>query len=90
MSVVPLKGINAPTEQERELTADPKELRRMSADPNSAHTGLQQRLWGLQARLAPNVSFEEFHYWAKVERELEVSNHECKPNCECFVKMATL
>ncbi|RAL10188.1 uncharacterized protein BO97DRAFT_416218 [Aspergillus homomorphus CBS 101889] len=30
-----------------------------------------ERVWGLEARLDPNVSFEEFTYWAKVEREME-------------------
>lgn len=60
----------APTEQMRELTADPKEMRRMSADPN-AHPGVGERAWGFQARLDPTVTWEEFCYWAKVERELE-------------------
>ena len=63
-------AIAAPTEQTRELTADDKEVRRMSADPNT-HPGMGERMWGFQARLAPEVTFEEFTHWAKVERELE-------------------
>lgn len=59
----------APTEQMRELAASPEELRKMSVA--GAHPGVRQRLWGLQARLDPTVTFEEFTYWAKVEREME-------------------
>lgn len=71
MSLAPgLQSVAAPTEQLRELTADPKEMRRMSADPN-AHPGMGERIWGLQARLDPSVTFEEFTHWAKIERELE-------------------
>jgi hypothetical protein len=72
MSVVPLQSgaIAAPTEQLRELTADSKEARRMSADPN-VHPGYGERQWGFASRLARDVSFEEFTYWAKVERDLE-------------------
>ena len=66
----PIRPNAAPTEQMRELTADPKEMRRMSAEPG-AHTGIAQRAWGFQARLDSNVTFEEYSYWAKVERELE-------------------
>ncbi|KAE9364781.1 hypothetical protein N431DRAFT_355013 [Stipitochalara longipes BDJ] len=42
----------------------------MSADPN-VHPGLGERLWGFQARLSPDVTYEEFTHWAKIERELE-------------------
>lgn len=71
MSVLPgPPAIVAPTEQMRELTADEKEMRRMSEEPN-IHPGLTQRIWGFEARLDPAVTFEEFTHWAKVERELE-------------------
>lgn len=40
MSIIPgPAAITAPTEQMREFTADPKEMRRMSSDPN-AHPGV--------------------------------------------------
>lgn len=42
----------------------------MSTDPNT-HPGYGERQWGFAARLAPEVTFEEFTHWAKVERELE-------------------
>lgn len=43
----------------------------MSADPD-AHPGMGERMWGFEARLDPNVTFEEFMYWAKIEREMEM------------------
>lgn len=71
MSIIPgPAAISAPTEQMREFTADPKEMRKMSLDPN-AHPGMMERMWGFQARLNPNVTYEEFTHWAKIERELE-------------------
>ncbi|KAE8448332.1 hypothetical protein EG329_009576 [Mollisiaceae sp. DMI_Dod_QoI] len=64
------QAIAAPTEQTREFTADAKEIRRMSAEPN-IHPGMGERMWGFQARLSPDVTYEEFTHWAKIERELE-------------------
>jgi hypothetical protein len=63
------QAIAAPTEQMRELTADAEEIRKMSME--NTHPGLGERLWGFKARLNPDVSYEEFTHWAKVERELE-------------------
>ncbi|KAJ5698420.1 hypothetical protein N7462_000425 [Penicillium macrosclerotiorum] len=62
-------AITAPTEQIRETGSSPDELRKMSHA--GAHPGVRQRLWGLEARLDPTVTFEEFTYWAKIEREME-------------------
>ncbi len=33
---------------------------------------LYQRTWGMKARVDPNATFEEFAYWATVEREEEL------------------
>ena len=33
-----------------------------------------QRTWGLTARVDPSVTFEEYMYWAKVERAEELAN----------------
>lgn len=67
MSMLPgPPAIAAPTQETRELVADGGDNRKLSADP-----GYGQRLWGFQSRLAPDVSFEEFTHWAKIERELE-------------------
>lgn len=68
------QAVTAPTEQMLELTADEDEKRRMSTDPN-AHPGMAERLWGFEARLNPDVTYEEFTYWAKIERELEAEEY---------------
>ena len=62
-------AVTAPTEQIRETVASPEETRKMTED--GAHPGIRQRQWGLEARLDPTVTFEEYTYWAKIERELE-------------------
>ena len=36
---------------------------------------IMDRTWGLLARDDPNVSFEEYQYWAKIEREEEIANN---------------
>ncbi|EPS31970.1 hypothetical protein PDE_06929 [Penicillium oxalicum 114-2] len=62
-------GITAPTEQIREATASPGELQKL--EESAAHPGIREREWGLAARVDETVTFEEFTYWAKIERELE-------------------
>lgn len=32
---------------------------------------VQERVWGLAARIDPTVTFEEYIFWAKIEREME-------------------
>jgi len=39
--------------------------------PNVYH----REKWGLAARVDPTVTFEEYTYWAKVERELEIQSN---------------
>ncbi|KAJ6109203.1 hypothetical protein N7486_001437 [Penicillium sp. IBT 16267x] len=71
MSMLPgPMAITAPTEQIREKGIDADEMRNMSM--SHTHPGVRQRLWGIQARLDPTVTYEEFTYWAKVEREMEL------------------
>ncbi|KAJ5591714.1 uncharacterized protein N7459_002083 [Penicillium hispanicum] len=62
-------AVTAPTEQMRETGAGPEEIQKM--EKSGAHPGVRQRLWGLEARLDSTVTFEEFTYWAKIEREME-------------------
>ncbi|KAJ5753172.1 hypothetical protein N7520_010089 [Penicillium odoratum] len=70
MSMLPgPMAITAPTEQIRETGIQSDEIRKMSM--NGTHPGVRQRLWGLAARLDKSVTFEEFTFWAKVEREME-------------------
>ena len=33
--------------------------------------GLREREWGLNARMDRTVTFEEYNFWAKIEREME-------------------
>lgn len=74
MSLLPgPPAIVAPTEQMRELGAAPDEVEKMSK--SGGHVGVRQRLWGLEARLAKDVTFEEYTFWAKVEREMEAEEH---------------
>ncbi|KAJ5904442.1 hypothetical protein N7504_006825 [Penicillium tannophilum] len=71
MSMLPgPMAITAPTEQMREKGLEEDDIRKMSM--SATHPGVRQRLWGAQARLDPTVSYEEFTYWAKVEREMEL------------------
>ncbi|KAI6868784.1 amino acid transporter-like protein [Hortaea werneckii] len=63
-------------------------VRAMSLDANNAKvaaavddvaTGqvnnIRQRTWGLAARVDPSVSFEEYIYWAEIEREIEAEEN---------------
>lgn len=69
MSLLP-GGVPAPrTDQLNEVGAEGDAVRKMSMEPN--HAGIRERLWGLHARLDPSVTFEEYTYWAKLERDLE-------------------
>lgn len=65
-----LPAVEPPVDQVDEMVADDKELRKMSI--TSEHqTGMRERRWGFEARLNPNVTLEEYMYWAKIEREME-------------------
>jgi len=44
-----------------------------AADTTDA--GIKQRVWGLAARVDESVTFEEYVYWAKIERELEIEEN---------------
>ena len=79
MSIMPMAGlaIAPPTEQMREL-ADTNEDGGRKMSLSGAHPGIRQRLWGLAARTDPTVSFEEYRYWAKVEREMEAEEHKAR------------
>lgn len=67
-------GITAPTEQVREMGATADELHKYEKD--GSHPGVRQREWGLEARLARDVTFEEYVYWAKIEREMEEEEYQ--------------
>ena len=74
MSIIPTGPMGlSPSIKEMSELHDPEEMRKMSE--SGAHTGLRERLWGLKARLTPDVTFEEYAFWAKVEREMEEEEH---------------
>ncbi|KAI0482972.1 transmembrane amino acid transporter [Xylariaceae sp. FL0804] len=74
MSVIPTgpMGLTTATAEMDELH-NPENLGRMSV--SKEHRGIRQRLYGLQARMAPGISFEEYTFWAKIEREMEEEEH---------------
>jgi hypothetical protein len=74
MSITPAGplGITAGSKELEELQ-NPDKLRQLSV--SGQHPGIRQRLWGLQARLDPSVTFEEYTFWAKIEREMEAVEH---------------
>ena len=60
------------------LEADP--IRKYSLQEDT-HPGIRERVWGLNARTDASVTFEEFVYWAKIERDLErEENRQFKAN----------
>ena len=71
MSVFPVApmAISAPLEQQRERGISTDEMRKMSK--SGAHPGIRQRAWGMESRLDPTVTFEEYTFWAGIEREME-------------------
>lgn len=62
--------MNPRTEEIIEAMANEDEIRQMSADEEH-HKGIRERVWGIAARVDPTVTFEEYRYWAKIERQLE-------------------
>lgn len=74
MSVIPTAplGISTGSKELSELQ-EPEKLRQYSV--SAEHTGIRQRLWGLEARLDPTVTLEEYEFWAKIEREMEAVEH---------------
>ena len=60
-------AVTYPTDTVIEATT-PEVQRKKSIDGNY---GIQERVYGFAARSAPGVSFHEYSYWAKIERELE-------------------
>lgn len=50
--------------------ATTQQMRNPSVVSEKPH--VQERIWGYLARTDPTVTFEEYTYWAKIEREMEV------------------
>lgn len=62
-------AIHGDSVQQDEIGASNKEMAEM--EKSGAHPGIRQRAWGMAARLDPDVTFEEYTYWADIEREME-------------------
>lgn len=45
------------------------------------HFGYAERKYGLDARVTPGITFEEYRHWAKIERQLEVNRHHTMRTC---------
>ncbi len=57
-----------------EPIADPR-LHHDAEDEMQQKPEIMERTWGLEARVDPTVTFEEFAYWAKIERADEIENN---------------
>lgn len=51
--------------------ADPRVSFQVDGPALSPETSIKQRVWGLKARVDPSVTFEEYQYWAAIERAEE-------------------
>ncbi|KAK4541720.1 hypothetical protein LTR36_007429 [Oleoguttula mirabilis] len=60
-------AVTYPTEAVIEATT-PEVVRKKSLDGDY---GIQERVYGIAARTKPGVTFEEYTFWAEIEREME-------------------
>ncbi|GAM90057.1 hypothetical protein ANO11243_080970 [Dothideomycetidae sp. 11243] len=67
-------GLTVPTKEMLEATS-PDQARRLSMDPHHP-AGVAQRKYGFEGRVNPDVTYEEYRYWAKVERRLEQEDNQ--------------
>lgn len=68
MDVYPANVANNHPTKEMEMEIE-MEARKASLTPDAKT--LPERTWGIAARVAPDVTFEEYRFWAKLEREME-------------------
>ena len=54
-----------------------KQMRQPSVTHSLPEKGqvVQEREWGFAARVDPTVTYEEYVYWAKIEREMEMEEN---------------
>ena len=71
MTSLAVAPVAVATEAMLEAT-DPDVIHRKSVDGNY---GIGERVYGLAARVTPGISFHEYNYWAKVERDLEIEEN---------------
>jgi hypothetical protein len=51
-----------------------QQMRKPSVAP-SEKPQVMERVWGFAARTDPTVTYEEYTYWAKIEREMEIDEN---------------
>lgn len=51
-----------------------QQMRKPSVSPNEKPQ-VMEREWGFAARVDPTVTYEEYVYWAKIEREMEIEEN---------------
>lgn len=69
MDAYPINSVSHPTD-EMEMAID-AQARKPSVSNSIEKPVIQERVWGLAARVDETVTFEEYYYWAKIEREIE-------------------
>jgi hypothetical protein len=69
MDAYPVNSISHPTD-ELEMAID-MQVRKPSVVGSVEKPVIMERTWGLAARVDPTVTYEEYVYWAKIEREIE-------------------
>jgi hypothetical protein len=69
MDAYPVNAINDRTDA-AEMAID-AQARKSSVGGHGEKQVIQERVWGLAARVDETVTWEEYVYWAKIEREME-------------------
>lgn len=69
MDAYPTAAVTHPTD-EMEMAID-AQARKPSLALSTEKPVVQERVWGLAARVDETVTWEEFTFWAKIEREIE-------------------
>lgn len=52
-----------------------QQMRKPSVSASIEKPQVQERVWGFAARTDSTVTYEEYCYWAKIEREMEVEEN---------------
>jgi hypothetical protein len=69
MDAYPINSVSHPTD-EMEMAID-AQARKPSVAASTEKQVVMDRVWGLAARVDETVTYEEYIYWAKIEREIE-------------------
>lgn len=70
MDVLPAANTGGHADTEMEMAID-AQARKPSISSAIEKPTIKERVWGLAARVDSTVTFEEYTFWAKIEREME-------------------